>query len=140
MDPGRNLQPAWYRAITAEGFAVLARYWHDAGISTTYHWRGSERWIGWKFSIGTGGILDIDIMPTLKFILVHYWHYCEVGCYPTRGLRTETVLCQYHANPRPGTNCPVQVLILVYNWRGTVPFVNTGMNQTFPSEYDSSLV
>ena len=41
--PGGNLQPVWYRASTAEGFAVLARYWHGAGISTAYHRRGSER-------------------------------------------------------------------------------------------------
>ena len=34
--------------------------------------------------------------------------------------------------PWPGTNCPVQALILVFNWRGTAPLVNTGMNPTFP--------
>ena len=40
---GGNLQPAWYRDSTAEGFAVLARYWHSAGRRTAYHRRGSER-------------------------------------------------------------------------------------------------
>ena len=42
-DPGGNLQPAWYHASTTEGFAVLARCWRSAGISTAYHRRGVER-------------------------------------------------------------------------------------------------
>ena len=41
--PGGNLQPAWYRVSTAEGFALLARYWHSAGLSAAHHQRGFER-------------------------------------------------------------------------------------------------
>ena len=40
---GGNLQPAWYCASTAERFAALVRHWHSGGISTAYHWCGSER-------------------------------------------------------------------------------------------------
>ena len=76
--------------------------------------------------------LDIDTIPALKSVLIRYWHYSEVGCQPTLGLRTGAVLCQYRASPRPGTNCRIQAFLLVYNWRGTVQFVNTGMNPTFP--------
>ena len=31
--PGGNLQAAWYRASTAEGFAVLAPHWYEQGLS-----------------------------------------------------------------------------------------------------------
>ena len=41
--PGGNLQPAWCRASSVEGFAVLAWYSHNSGISTAYHRRGSKR-------------------------------------------------------------------------------------------------
>ena len=61
-------------------------------------------------------------------VLARYW----TGRYRTLGLRTGSVRCQYRANPRPGTNCPVEALLLVYNWRDTLPFLNTGMNPTFP--------
>ena len=30
--PGKKLQPAWYRAGIAEGFEVLALYWHKHGL------------------------------------------------------------------------------------------------------------
>ena len=36
--------------------------------------------VGWKFSISTGAVLDIGTMPSLKSVLVQYWHYFEVGC------------------------------------------------------------
>ena len=48
------------------------------------------------------------------------------------GLRTGAVLRQYRANPRPGSNCPVQAFLFVYNCRCTMPFVHTGMNPIFP--------
>ena len=41
--PGEHSEPAWYRASTGEGFAILARYWHIDDISMSYHRCGSER-------------------------------------------------------------------------------------------------
>ena len=38
-----GLVPRRYRASVAEGFAVLVRYWHSAGIITAYHRRCVER-------------------------------------------------------------------------------------------------
>ena len=99
--PGGNLQPAWYRASTANPSVVLARHWHSAGISTAYQRRGS------KLFVGTGAVLEIGTMPALKSVLVQYCHYSEIGCQPTLGLRTGAVLCQYRANSQPGTNSPV---------------------------------
>ena len=86
--PGGNLQPTWYLASAAKVFTVLAWYWHNAGIRTAYHRRGSERQLGWKLSFGTGEVLNIGTLPALKSVLVQYWHYSEVGCLPTLGLRT----------------------------------------------------
>ena len=41
--PDGNLKLVWYRASTTEGFAVLAQYWHSAGINMAYPRRCSER-------------------------------------------------------------------------------------------------
>ena len=106
--------------------------WRGNGISTVYHQRGFERQNGWNYSIPTGAVMNIGTMPAMKSVLVQYWYYSGFTWYLVLGLRTEAVLCQYCNNPRPGTNCPVQALLLVYNWRGTMPFVNTGINPTFP--------
>ena len=40
--PSVNLQPPWYRASTAKIFALLAKYWHSAGIRMAYHRRDSK--------------------------------------------------------------------------------------------------
>ena len=42
------------------------QYQHSAGISTTYHRRGSKRKLGWKLSIGTGAVLEIGIFASTE--------------------------------------------------------------------------
>ena len=83
------------------------QYWCGTGINTAYHRRGSE----------------------MKSVLVQYQHYSAVGCQPTLGLRT---IFQYRANLRPAPTVQYRHCFLFTNWRGTVPFVNTGMNPTSP--------
>ena len=67
--PGGNLQQAWYRASTAEGFAVLARCWHKYGLpparlqKVTWleivyrNWRGSGHLYHVSTEICTGTVL-----------------------------------------------------------------------------------
>ena len=72
----------------------------------------------------TGIIPDIGTMLALKSVLYQYWQYSEVTDV-SRHLVSGLEL--YYAS-----TAPVQALFLLYNWRGTVPFANTGMNPTFP--------
>ena len=100
-----GLPPARLRVST--WLEIVHRYWRDTG----HRYQPSTE-------IYTGSVLAL-----LRSRLL------ADNCSQNWGL-----LCQYHANPRPGINSPVQALLLVYNWRGTVPFVNTGMNPTFRHE------
>ena len=84
----------------------------------------------WKFFV-------IKIIKIKKLYEIFSIGYSKVW-YNLSGLGI--VLCQYHANPQPGTNCPVQALLLVYNWPGTVTFVNTGMNLTFPLGFNKKKI
>ena len=91
--PGGNLQPALYRASTAEGFAVLPRYWHKHGLPAL--WLRKVTWLK---------------------VVHRYWR--------STGHR-------YHASTEI---CNGSVLALLQSrlLADTVPFVNTGMNPTFP--------
>ena len=69
--PGGNLQLAWYRASTAEGFKVLARYWHKHDRTPARlrkitwlevvqrYWRGTGHRYHASTEICTGSVLAL---------------------------------------------------------------------------------
>ena len=66
-----NLQPVLYRTSTAEGFTVLARYWHKHGLPPAWlrkvtwlqvahrYWRGTGHRYHASTEICTGSVLEL---------------------------------------------------------------------------------
>ena len=133
-NPSGNLQPTWYLASTTEGFAVLARYWHKHDLPPARlrrvtwlevvhrYWRGTGQRYHASTEICTSSVL---VLLVVSRHLVSGLELYYASTVPTLG---------------PRTNCTVQALFLVYNWRGTLQFVNTDMNLTFPPRKTKNII